>query len=187
MGKEVTIGDLTLDIREAWSPFRGMAVNREEKVGEISGSLLKGPDQLLLEVSHIRWEDGSEEVKATNLINGPNRFQNVVNRHMMSIRELNGYKFAEVSLTKLALDGKAGKIQCGIHDWNIATGIDVNSFLINHGAVEIGTRENLEGVSNNRRNYLSVKLNLEDSVAPVLVWVLSKAVPVYNQYGLATN
>ena len=185
MSTEVPIGNLSIDVREQWTPHRGFAVDREEKEGQISGSILKGPDRLVLDVSHIKWDDGSEEIKATNLISGPNRFQNIVSRHMMSVRELNGDKYAEISLTKLALDGKAGKVQCDITEWNAAADLDVEEFLMSSHAMAIGTREELEGITSNRRNYLTVQMSSDDNVTPVLVWALSKALPVFNQYGLA--
>jgi hypothetical protein len=178
------IGDLGLDLREQWSPHRGFGMDRSEKIGRVSGSVLTGPDDLLMEISYVQWEDGSEEIKATKLHSGPDRFRNIVDRHMMSVREHAGSKFSEISITKMSQDGRAGKIQGDISIWNSAAGLNVEKFLIDSGAVRVGTREALEGITNNRRNYIAVQSNLDDIKSPVIAWVLSRALPVYRQYGL---
>ena len=184
MGDFVLLHDLKIEFKDNWMPHSENDRNDEEQNGKALASLLSGPEGLLMQVAYVKLAEGSENVLATKKISGPERFQNIVIRHRMGVRTIRDHKYAEVSITALKQDKPAKKEQCDLGEWNKVCNLDVEEVLKVNGALQIGTREAIEGCDSRRKNYLSVKFELDDYRTPVIVWALSKAVPVYLQYGL---
>lgn len=184
MGDFVLLNDLKIEFKDNWMPYSENDRNDEKQEGKALASLLSGPEGLLMQVAYVKLAEGSENVLATKKISGPERFQNIVIRHRMGVRTIRDHKYAEISITVLEQDDLAGRKQCDLAEWSRVCNLDVEAILKESGALQIGTREAIEGCDSRRKNYLSVKFELDDYRTPVIVWALSKAVPVYLQYGL---
>lgn len=178
------IGGMELKVGPSWTPFEAAGADRKIKQGRQRGGLLSAPDGALLEVSLRHWDDDTREIVGTNLMGGPVRYAEIVDRHLMSVRTVGRQLSVEISLTTLTLTGRASKPQCSLGQWNAAVGLDVVEVLSSYGVLGVDTREVLEKDDGRRRNYLCAIFDPESEIAPFAIWMLARAIPVYRQHGL---
>ena len=180
----IEIGGLALQVGPSWAPFEAAGADRQIKKGKQRGGLLTSSDGAMLEVSLRHWADDTREIVGTNLMGGPVRYAEIIDRHLMSVRTVGRRLSVEISLTTLTVTGRASKPQCSLAQWNAAVGLDVVEVLNSYGVLGVDTREVLEKDDGRRRNYLCAIFEPENEIAPFAIWMLARAVPVYRQHGL---
>lgn len=173
-------------------PVRVLAselAGREELINAIDGdrheawvvpALLVGPHQTLLEVAVRRWSDGGEVVM-TNRGDSHPYFQRLVQGCRLGIREeaSGGPGVAMAGLVTWDPAREWANVKkADISDLDAVLGTDARAELVGFGVDELDTRSSLWGDTSKRRNYLEAQFDPDDPVPPLVIYVLTRVLPV---------
>lgn len=169
-------------------PFEGQTVQGVESIaGGLQYLLLTNYDWTM-RLAYLHWENGEREMRALDCNSTEHRMHDMCNRLRMSISPVEGrpgFAWMELSQARLIADSdpirvtkkKASEIEL----LEGAGGISPKLEFERLGA-EFGSRAQVLGDENRRRDYSCVAFPADNSVVPAAAFVLARVLPVWNRY-----
>lgn len=178
---DFTIGELQLYGRDV-EPVFGRTCSREDCWGEAQPWVVDGPDWELL-LSDVQWQNGERDIRCVGGVDLP-----VPLRRLTHGLRIGVHTDGPISLMTLRL----AYLESERPDWprirrtNLeelcaVTGFDVAATLLECGACMIGSREEVVFDVGRQRREFCVSFPSDNSLVPVVAYVLTRVVPILNQ------
>ena len=181
---EIHIGQLS--IRTVSLEEEGVFTDakNEEKNGKSYKFLLDGVSKYSIIIQLVEFDDGTAIVGLEGDYIGPRYlFTHLYSRLRIGITPIDLQKWCEIRVPKESPSKKdritAQKASLDLLDEDFGMN-DVNSTLKQFGILDIDTRESVLGDSSNRRNHLAAIWDANSLVAPVVVFVITRLLPLMH-------
>ena len=181
---EIHIGQLS--IRTVSLEEEGVFTDakNEEKNGKSYKFLLDGVSKYSIIIQLVEFDDGTAIVGLEGDYIGPRYlFTHLYSRLRIGITPLDLKKWCEIRVPKESPSKKdritAQKASLDLLDEDFGMN-DVISTLKQFGILDIDTRESVLGDSSNRRNHLAAIWDANSLVAPVVVFVITRLLPLMH-------
>ena len=181
---EIKIGQLS--IRTVSLEEEGVFMNakNQEQNGKSYKFLLDGVSKYSIIIQLVEFDDGTAIVGLEGDYIGPRYlFTHLYSRLRIGIAPLDLKKWCEIRVPKESPSKKdritAQKASLDLLDEDFGMN-DVNSTLKQFGILDIDTRESVLGDSSNRRNHLAAIWDSNSLVAPVVVFVITRLLPLMH-------
>lgn len=185
---KLSIGPLTLLVPELAS--RAVVVkdfNGVEHAAEETPAVVVAPEGLILEIVYQRWElptAGAQagQVFAVHRGDGSPIFDDLIGRNRIGIRETkHGTEWlqAEVSYQKEP-GARWGARATGLYELDEILGSSAEALLVQAGALDVGTREELLGETNRNRGQLAALFNAHEPLGPLTLYTLTRVLPIHQ-------
>lgn len=125
----------------------------------------------------VRW--GNDERSIAILETAIERLDGLVGRLRMTVQPSGSLNVVELSSARWARAEWPSLGQADIEDLGRRLGIDVVAVLTSAGAVQVGLKETMLGVTNQRRSYWCAVFGDESAWVPPIAFFLTRVVPVY--------
>ena len=137
-----------------------------------------------LELSHQRWLDGGQ-VLCVGRTDSPPVFDRIIGRTRLGIQtDTSGVDWAEIRLLDWDPRRSWGSlVQAAVADLDQVLAADSADLLVRSGAFEMGQRRQVLGDSGRRRNYLAATFPVGDPVVPLVVFNLTRVLPIIRSRG----
>ena len=182
----VRVGPIEVEIQESFQKCLGKSIGG---VDVIEGSRLIGyirtPDGGDIHVGYTKWADGTSDIVGLVKISGPDVYERATKagRMPVAIESTN-----QVSVRLQALRYKEpGRANLAFITWeelNKLLGANASELLSTLGATELGTAEEILGVTNNKRNQLAMICSPDSYEALFGAFALTRILPLLKNYGL---
>ena len=176
-----------LKILKNYSKTDGVFVDssNKEQEGSRYRFLLDGIAKYSLVVEYIKFLDGTGIVGLGGDYAGPKLlYNNLYSRLRIGTFELGDKSWCEIRIPRKS-DKNPNRLTAQkvlLEDLDSRIGMPgVKEFFLCNGALDIDTREVLIGDESNRKSQLSIIWNHKDLVFPIVVFVLSRLVPVTQE------
>lgn len=176
-----------LKILKNYSKTDGIFVDssNSEQEGSRYRFLLDGIAKYSLVVEYIKFLDGTGIVGLGGDFAGPKLlYDNLYSRLRIGTFKLDDKSWCEIRIPRKS-DKNPNRLTAQkvlLEDLDSKIGMPgVKDFLLGNGALDIDTREMLIGDESNRKSQLSIIWNDKDLVFPVVVFVLSRLIPVTQE------
>ena len=181
---EIKIGQLS--IRTVSLEEEGVFMNakNQEQNGKSYKFLLDGVSKYSIIIQLVEFDDGTAIVGLEGDYIGPRYlFTHLYSRLRIGIALLDLKKWCEIRVPKESPSKKgritAQKTSLDLLDEDFGMN-DVNGTLKQFGILDIDTRESVLGDSSNRRNHLAAIWDSNSLVAPVVVFVITRLLPLMH-------
>jgi hypothetical protein len=176
-----TIGAVTVRPLERSIELDGETASGAKSFGTGELHELTGPEGLRLTIRDTRWNSGERDVVATERHDSPERFDTLIERLRLTVLDRQG-GYVELRQARLRPNGRAGLFDADLPMLNAGAGVDVEQTLLSHGALEVGTREDLLGDMERTRKRLGARIapGGQDCL-PLVAYVLTRVAPVAAQ------
>ena len=135
-----------------------------------------------LNIELLKTDYGESWIHAVEAHNSPkfiHRLLHGLRPGIYSIPNKEGLSFMELRQAQIIDDPDWPKLRkVPLEDLDDGAGVGVRQLLLTHGAFELDTRENVLGTTNNRKTELCVTFNTENSVVPIVAYVLTRVAPL---------
>ena len=176
-----------LKILKNYSKTEGIFVDssNNEQEGSRYRFLLDGIAKYSLVVEYIKFSDGTGIIGLGGDFAGPKLlYDNLYSRLRIGTFKLDDKSWCEIRIPRKS-DKNPNRLTAQkvlLEDLDLRIGMPgVKDFFLGNGALDLDTREVLIGDESNRKSQLSIFWNHEDLVFPVVVFVLSRLVPVTQE------
>ena len=144
---------------------------------------LVGPDDLQLVLYDILFDNGERLVTCGENLTLQPKWQRIVHRLKMGVKRLeNDTWVMELRQAQTDDRGWANRVSVSWAQLQDGSGIDVAETLKELGAVGVGTRAQVHGETNKRRNQICVHFGHPNKVVPVAAYVLATIHPMFRNY-----
>ena len=176
-----------LKILKNYSKTDGVFVDpsNNEQEGSRYRFLLDGIAKYSIVVEYIKFLDGTGIIGLGGDFAGPRLlYDNLYSRLRIGTFKLGDKSWCEIRIPRKS-DKNPNRLTAQkvlLEDLDSKIGMPgVKDFLLGNGALDIDTREMLIGDESNRKSQLSIIWNDKDLVFPVVVFVLSRLIPVSQE------
>lgn len=161
--REVGVGDFAGKERSAWE----------------TPAVVAGPDGLLLEVAHRRWDRGGQVIVLSRGDSAP-AYDRLLHGARLGIQTReNGTDFCEADVLRWNPATSWGNPGMAKPDeLDQLAGQSVHPLLVRAGALDFGPRARVLGDDSKRRNRLCVTFPAEDPVTPLFVYTITRVLPI---------
>jgi hypothetical protein len=168
-----SIADLKRTVTVEGETPEGFASVGRGRLYEVSG-----PGGLRLTVRDTRWDNGERDVVASERHDSPQRFDTLVERLRLPVAQRGGDLYAELRHVRLKPNGRGNLFAPSEKELDGGAGVQVARELRRHGALRVGTREDLLGDEGRTRGRLGMRVPHDAEVLPVIAYVLTRVGPV---------
>lgn len=185
---KLAIGPLTLLVPEhATRAVVARAFNGTEQEAEETPAAVISDSGLLLEVVYQRWEPAEPEGQAGQVFaihrgDGDPVFDHLIGRSRIGVRETtHGTEWlqAEISYQK-APGARWGSRTTGLYELDELLDDSAEALLIQAGALDVGTREELLNETNRNRNQLAALFESHEPFGPLALYTLTRVLPIHR-------
>lgn len=153
----------------------------EEQVGTRFLALLTGPGEIQLELGLTEFKDFDGEVKTLDHGTTPLPYSRLTHGCRMTIFQEKDFNWSELRYAKLDENLWSNLSMADINFLSHLLGLSLSKTLQDYGASLIGTREEILGETNNRRNQLCVTYPKDNHILPFLAYMLTRPIALFKQ------
>ena len=134
---------------------------------------------LLLEIAHRRWKDEGQVVVLSRGDSSP-AFDRLLHGVRLGIKSLpDGTDFCEADLLRWDRDAAWGSVSMTTeNELGSVVGAEIYPLLVEAGALDLGSRQRVLKDAGNRRNRMCATFPSEDPVTPLVVYVITRVLPI---------
>lgn len=184
---KLDIGPLTLLVPE--KARRAVVVkdfDGTEHEAEETPAVIISDNGLVLEIAYQRWEPNEPDAQAGQVFalsrgDGDPSFDDLIGRSRIGIRETNhGTEWlqAEISYQK-GPGARWGSRTTGLYELDDLLGGSAEALLIEAGALDVGTREELLNETNRNRGQLAAIFEAHEPLGPLALYTLTRVLPIH--------
>lgn len=141
-------------------------------------ALITGPDGIALEVAYLEFENGSRDVRVLETGDTPNPYLRLGHGGRLGIYAIDNELYCELRAMKLDADNWSNLQRATTGELFSWLGEDPNKVLSEAGCSSVQTRSALFMDEGRRRNELAVKFSVDNKRAPVLIYALTRPLPL---------
>jgi hypothetical protein len=186
----VKVGKAQIDFLGEAVPFAGkpMALHSDspdEQLGVVNKFRVTTTDQLDFVFGVVRWPEANPEVIFFEAIDGESKYESLTHAGRLGVLpnfgdfwlfDLRAMKYNQVT-KKTNLAGAV------VEKLDVFVDGDSIQVLKNHGALGIGTREQLVGETNKKRNQLAMTCKVDDIEAVAVAFTVTRVLAIMKDYG----
>jgi hypothetical protein len=131
-----------------------------------------------LSVRYTRWDNRERDVVATVRHDSPQAFDTLIERLRLPITRRGTDHYAELRHVRLKPNGRGNLFTPSVEELDAGAGVCVEDELLRHGAIRVGTREQLLADTGGTRGRLGVLFPPENEIVPVIAFVCTRVAPV---------
>jgi hypothetical protein len=178
----IELGNLLLSDLNGVEARQGITVFKCQSDGHARLLDVSGPERLRLSIADIQWRTGEREVRAEKRFASPQRFDQLVERVRLGVRQLGGELLCvDLMQARLKSEHHCNLFVASAEELDAGAGIDVRASLTAAGAAEVATRAELLGDDSTRRNALCVTFPEDALLVPAIAFVLTRVAPVLHR------
>lgn len=179
----ITLDSVTLSYRGGSHPAGGSTTAGRDGNGRALPWRVEGPDDLLLDIEDVLWDDGTREVRGVEAYLSPRRFERLASGLRLGVhRDSPDRWHARLRIARLTSDDWSQIYKTDAQELRAATGIEPTKVLRDAGADVIGTAEVAYGKAGRGRTEFAVSFRGDDSPVPVVAWTLTRVLPLLNHW-----
>jgi hypothetical protein len=144
----------------------------------IHSFLFSDESSIEVSVEVVRARSGEAWVRAAEVDEGLEGLGRLLHGGRLGIRRFDESESIELAQMQFTDFPWSGLRRVGWDELEAGAGNDVRSMLLRHGATRVGTREELESCTHQRRNYLAAHFPRGDDEIPALAFILTRVVPL---------
>jgi hypothetical protein len=160
----------------------GRTPNRERCDGEADLIRVTLGRETRLTLGYVRWANGEREVRALHIDEGPERFDGIRNRCVLSITSLSSdlsYCALKVALYRNdPAHDRPTLHPVSPEDLDVIAGCDVSSALLAQGARQVDRRSEIVGAPEGGPDFVCASFPRENWSVPVHAFALTRVLPV---------
>jgi hypothetical protein len=187
---KVNVGPATLLIPEhAGREVQTTTMTGDPCEGVEVAAVVAAPGNVLLEIAHHRWDGGGKVIALSRGESAP-AYDRLLHGARMSVLDKgDGTEIVEAGL--LAWDpgqgpqGWGNPKQATLEQLDGLLGRSAAALLVEAGALDVGTRQQVFGDTSKRRNWLCVSFPAGDPVVPLATYTLTRVLPIIRAGGAA--
>ena len=186
----ISVSKCEIEFLENSKQFRGKPVsdrkNPTEQVGKLSTFRVTSTDELNLIVGLIEWPNDPPEVRPIDLLGGLQKHNELENRGSISLRHSqDGNWLAPLNVLKFSQAKKYftlhGATEAEIDSY---LGHSFKEFLLEAGALRVGSRAAIDGETSRVANQLAVVVEPGDIQTLAIAYTVTRPLAVINDFGL---
>lgn len=185
---KLAIGPLTLLVpAQAASTVIVKDFDGTEHTAEETPAAVIADDGLLLEIVYQRWEPAEPEGQAGQVFavhrgDGPPVFDDLIGRSRIGVRETaHGTEWLQAEISYQKEPGaRWGSRTTGLYELDNMLGESAEALLIQAGALDVGTREELLHETNRNRNQLAALFEAHEPLGPLALYTLTRVLPIHR-------
>jgi len=182
---EVSLASVTNVTQSMMIPFSGGGP-LPAKIREYP---LTGPGALRLVIHDKRFDEGTGQVTCGANNSGDPFWQRIVNRLRQGIYAVPEDEtfFMELEQARMTLgtDDWSSRYKATLAELDEGAGLSVQDRLMELGAIEVGTREEVYGEENRRKTWLCVSFAPDNLVVPLAAYSMTTILPLLHRYKLS--
>lgn len=179
----ITLDSVTLSSRGSGHLVNGSTVAGRHGSGRALPWRVEGPDELLLDIEDVLWDDGTREVRGVEAYSSPRRFERLASGLRLGVHRHSPDRWhARLRIARLTSDDWSQAYKTDARELCAATGIEPTKVLRDAGADVIGTAEVAYGEAGRGRTEFAVSFRGDDSPVPAVAWTLTRVLPVLNRW-----
>ncbi len=150
----------------------------EDRLAMETPALVAGDADLLLEIAYRRWEDSGQVVCLSRGPSAPD-FDRLLHGARLGVRQLDdAVDFCEVGVLRWDAARHWGNVVRADLSDLAGDSTPAQDLLFENGCLALDTRAQVLGDTGRRRNYLTACFPVGDVVVPLLVYTLTRVLPV---------
>lgn len=153
----------------------------EEQVGRRFLALLTGPEEIQLELGLTEFKDFDGEVKTLDHGTAPLPYSRLTHGCRMTIFREKDFNWSELRYAKVDENLWSNLSMAELNSLSQLLGISLTNILMEQGAISVGTRGEVLGETNNRRNQLCVTYPKDNQILPFVAYVLTRPLALFKQ------
>lgn len=178
------IGGVEVTLAEHAVSVQGETFSNGTQSGQAFAANVRVPDGAILEVGVTQWITGEVDVRTFTRLTGPVIYDRLTKGARLGVSDVDGdVSTCELGILSFHADRQPTVIKASDKDLDQVTQGSARHSLINLGALEVGTREEIYGDTSRRRTYQAVMFPRGDSTVPLAAYVLTRVLPMYRGFG----
>jgi len=190
----IELGKCTIEIEEQSVPFSGRPMDDSAGIdGEQTGSVrlfrITTSDELDIQYGIITWPQASREVTFMDWHAGDTKYDSLKKgTGRLAINPSGNQEVFQLRAMKHNPASKRANL-ANVSLENLDTWAQTNleRLLLNHGAIQVGTKEQLTGEENKNKNVLSVLVSAGNVDAVAIAFAVTRVLAIMYDYGLDQN
>jgi len=175
---KIKIKDLIVFYIES-NEFSGVSISGKSKFGYSKKYLLKGPDGLSVKIHDVTWSNDERDIRSTE-VDGTQSLKRAAHGLRLEVKHKNENIIMTLRQARIKKDSSSNWSNLKIANekkLNEGAGLNVRKFLMNYGALEIGTRLKLLGDRSSKKNCYCVICHKNNEAVPLLAYILTRIIP----------
>jgi hypothetical protein len=189
-GEQVKIGKANIEFLGEAVPFAGKPMTLhvdapEEQLGTVNKFRVTTTDQLDYVFGIVQWPNANPEVIFFEDVDGESKYESLTHAGRLGILPNFG-DFWLLELRAMKYNQEAKKTNLAgalIENLDKFVDGDAEQVLKEHGALAIGTREELVGETNKKRNQLAMTCKVGDIEAVAVAFTITRVLAIMKDYG----
>lgn len=178
------LGGVEVSLEENPVSVQGETFSNGTQSGQAFAANVRVPDGAILEVGITWWITGEVDVRTFTRLTGPVVYDRLTNGARLGVSEANDdVSTCELGILSFHADRQPTVIKASDKDLDQVIQGSARHSLLNLGALQVGTREDIYGDTGRRRSYQAVIFPRGDSTVPVAAYVLTRVLPMYRGFG----
>lgn len=153
----------------------------EGRAGTARLAIAETPDLSVLRIGLCTWDDGGRDLRTLSVETHWPEYERLLHGMRIGVHDA-GLDQSHVELTTIGVttQGSVAALQASEEVLDNLVGESVRTILSEHGAQEIGTKEELFGVKHGRRRYLAMLCGSDNQEALFAAYVICRILPITN-------
>jgi hypothetical protein len=172
------VGEFTITPLDGTLGVEGQTAGGTPSAGRARHYDVRDGNGLHLTLRDTRWANGERDVVACRRHDSPQRFDTLVERLRLAVTERDENLYAELRQVRLKPNGRGNLFAADEADLDHGAAVRVARELERHGALEVGTREELVGDDGRTRGRMGVRFPSDAELVPVVAYVCTRVGPV---------
>jgi hypothetical protein len=153
----------------------------EEQLGLRYLALMTGPSEIQLEVGLTIFDDFNGEVKTLDHGTAPLPYSRLTHGCRMTVYKRQDFFWSELRYAKLNEQLWSNLAMADINSLSHLLDLPLQQTLLEYGALQVGTREEILGDTHNRRNQLCVTFPADNFKFPLIAYGLTRPIALLKQ------
>ena len=183
---KIQVGPVQIEILEEFQSCIGKPIGAQD---ELEGSRLLAymmtPDGGNVHVGYTKWSDGKSDLCGIVKVAGPEAYSRATAAGRMTVTEMDKDKRSvRLRALRYADSDRATLANVTWEQLNILLKSSAQEMLKEHGAIELGTAEEILDVTNKTRNQLAMTFNESDLRPAFAAFALTRIIPLMENFGM---
>ena len=159
--------------------------NNSKQTGLVSKFRITTSDELDMVFGLVTWPAAKPEVRHIQFLEGLEKYQRLIRAGNLGVLPLSDDHWL-VQLRAMRFNSKDRSTLSNVtlNDLDNLLEGDSKGALMQHGALEVGTREEIFGDTSRNRNVLSMKFQAHDVKPVAVAYALTRVLAVMHDFGL---
>ena len=163
-------------------PFDGAP---KEQVGNVQKFRVTTTDTLNMIFGIVTWPQANAEVRHLEYIDGISKYERLENAGRLSLFGVTGARLlGELNVMKYGSKGRPTLHGSSLDELSYLAGSDFSELLKEHGAIAVGSREDLEGSTGRTAKNLSFLVDEKNVEVIAVAFTVTRVLAIMNDLGL---